>query len=75
MPERGCGYCADDANMAYDHVRQVASDIEVGQLLQCPRCAWLYLDPMDGTTPRAVRVDEARVAFPAWSPARDIQQR
>jgi hypothetical protein len=46
--ERGCDYCADDQNMFFGHVEQIASSERARTiLLRCPRCGWLY-----ETTPR-----------------------
>jgi hypothetical protein len=45
---RGCEYCADDQNMFFGHVEQIASNKQARMLLlRCPRCRWLY-----ETTPR-----------------------
>ncbi len=41
--DRGCGYCADERNMACGHVRPIAADSGRGTfLLWCPRCGSLY---------------------------------
>jgi hypothetical protein len=43
VSERGCDYCADDANMYYGHVEQIGSSEALRKLLlRCPRCGWLY---------------------------------
>jgi hypothetical protein len=51
---RGCEYCADDANMLYGHVVQVASHEMAGTLLlRCPRCnSWYEQDAASGETSR-----------------------
>ena len=42
-PDRGCEYCADDANLYFGHVEQIAGD-EANRtlLLRCPRCGSFY---------------------------------
>lgn len=57
-PDRGCEYCADDANMFLGHVQQVASD-EASRtlLLHCPRCGSLYEVAHAGPA-RATRLTE-----------------
>ena len=52
--DRGCEYCADDTNMMYGHVVQVASDEEAGiLLLRCPECeSWYEQDARSGQTSR-----------------------
>jgi hypothetical protein len=52
--DRGCEYCADDANMMYGHVAQIASDEEAGTLLlRCPKCkSWYEQDARSGQTSR-----------------------
>ncbi len=43
MSDRGCEYCADDANMYFGHVAQIGSNETLRKLLlRCPRCGWLY---------------------------------
>ena len=40
---RGCDYCADDNNMYFGHVAQIASNEDRRTLLlKCPHCGWLY---------------------------------
>ena len=68
MDDRGCDYCSDDQNMYYGHVEQVASHEDIGLLLRCPQCRWLYLDPLDGLSgaSRIDSVDAARLfGFPS----------
>jgi hypothetical protein len=61
VDDRGCEYCRDDQNMHYGHVEQVASNEDMGVLLRCPQCGWLYLDPSDGLSePR--HIDAANAA-------------
>jgi hypothetical protein len=52
--DRGCEFCADDRNMFYGHVEQVASNDVLGTLLlRCPRCGTFYeQDPQSGSTVR-----------------------
>ena len=62
--DRGCEFCADDANMHFGHVKQVAEDDLRGALLQCPRCGWFYLDPRDGLSePRHIEPADAASWF------------
>ena len=50
--------------MNFGHVGQVASNDDIGVLLRCPRCGWLYLDPMDGLSkPRHVDAETAASGF------------
>lgn len=60
--DRGCGYCADDANMNFGHVEQVASD-EASRtlLLRCPRCGSFYELAHPGP-PQAARLTEVEAA-------------
>jgi hypothetical protein len=38
QPERGCDYCADEQNMHYGHVDQIASsESHRTVLIRCPR--------------------------------------
>lgn len=63
--ERGCDYCADDANMYFGHLEQIASD-EGRQtlLLGCPRCHWLYeASPRGPKDARQISESEARTRF------------
>jgi hypothetical protein len=62
---RGCDYCADDGNMYFGHVEQVASAEETRSLLlRCPRCGWLYeahaVGPSDATP---ISAEQARRRF------------
>jgi hypothetical protein len=54
VAERGCDFCRDDQNMYFGHLEQVAASDDHGILLRCPQCAWLYLDPGDGSEPRHI---------------------
>ena len=58
-PDRGCQYCADDANMFFGHVEQVASDQTTRMLLlRCPRCGSFYEVAPAGPA-QATRLTEA----------------
>jgi hypothetical protein len=70
----GCSYCADDANRAFGHVEQVASNDAFGILIRCPRCSSLYQDAGFGLAKR-LTVPEAEVAFAESLGSRDIQRR
>jgi hypothetical protein len=62
---RGCDYCADDQNIFFGHIEQVASS-EQSQtiLLRCPRCGWLYeTTPGGEATATHLSQPEARERF------------
>ena len=64
--DRGCDYCADDANMYFGHVEQVASN-EAAQmlLLRCPRCGSLYeVAPRGAAQATRLTEAEATARFP-----------
>jgi len=63
--DRGCDYCADDQNMFYGHVEQVASNEERRTiLLCCPRCAWFYeIHPTGAAEAQPMTEEEARARF------------
>ena len=62
LAERGCEYCADDSNMYFGRVSQIASDEDNRTLLlQCPRCGWLYeTSPRGARDARQITEGEAR---------------
>jgi len=62
--EFGCGYCADDRNRWYGHVKQIGSSEERGMiLLLCPRCGALYENTAGGAdqTRRLTLAEAARL--------------
>jgi hypothetical protein len=60
--DRGCDYCADDANMHFGHLVQIASD-ETSRtlLLRCPRCGSYYKVTHSGSV-QVTRLPEADAA-------------
>jgi hypothetical protein len=65
--DRGCEYCADDANMFFGHVEQVASNEATRRLLmRCPRCGSFYEVTPAGPA-HAARLTQAEAAarFPS----------
>lgn len=72
---RGCGYCAEDSNMFFGHVDQIASsEASHTLLLRCPRCDSHYQVAARGPA-RATRltIAEAMARFPGWEPATPLE--
>jgi len=65
--DRGCDYCADDDNMLYGHVEQIASsDERRALLLRCPHCRSMYeVRPGEVVITTRLSENEASERFPA----------
>lgn len=67
VADRGCSYCADEANMYFGHVQQIASDERSRTLLlRCPHCGALYQISASGPADaRRISEKQAMHAFPS----------